>query len=933
MSKDLKDTVFLPKTDFPMRGNLPTREPEMFARWEEEKVYETLRTRRKGRPTYIVHDGPPFANGHVHMGHALNRIIKDVVVRGQSMMGKDVPFVPGWDCHGLPIEWKIEEQYRAQGKSKQDVDPKTFREECAVFAQHWMDTQIQELKRLGLSADWKQPYKTMNPASEAVILKQLGQFLMDRSLYKGFRPVMWSVVEQTALAEAEVEYKEHTSSSIYVGFPITNTTVEGIEQAKMVIWTTTPWTLPANRAIAYNEDIKYVHIRSEVLGEKSIVSLNAEFVVAQERCADFCQAVGIERHTVISRFRGEALAETVCRHPLRDMGYGFDVPLLPGEHVTTEAGTGLVHTAPSHGPEDFVLGKIYGLDVPETVAEDGTYTKHVPGFKGKHIFKVDHDILDALRGRGALLGASKLVHSYPHSWRSKAPLIYRATPQWFIDLDDSGLRTKALKAIKDVKWVPANSERRITGMVEGRPDWCITRQRTWGIPMTVFVHKETGEPLRDQKIHDRIVAAVAKHGCDVWYTSDAADFLGSDYDANDYDKVTDILDVWFESGSTHAFVLQENPDLEWPADLYIEGSDQHRGWFQSSLLIGAATKGKAPYKSVMTHGFILDQNRQKMSKSGTNAVSPLKIADEMGIEMLRLWVVNSDVSDDIAFGKDILGHQKDIYRRFRNTIRYLLGALNGYDLNADIAYKNLSPLEKWVLHRVAELNAQVKEHIEKCDLMNLYNLIHNFCAVDLSSFYFDVRKDSLYCDAADNPKRQGCLFVMHYVLDNLLRWLAPVLVFTSDEAWRTWKPSAESIHLAEFNDLPKAWINSSLVEKMEAMRHVRRVVTGAIEKARSAGELGSSLQAHVDLYTTAKDMDFPSEEWAELSIISTFAHHASEAPEGAFTLDDVPGIGVVVRVAPGGKCERCWRVLEEVNQHPGRDHVCNRCEGVVNSLA
>ncbi len=930
--KDLKDTVFLPKTDFPMRGSLPTREPEIFNDLEAKNTYKELRKRRKGREKFILHDGPPFANGHIHMGHALNRVLKDVIIRSQSMLGKDAPMIPGWDCHGLPIEWKIEEKYKEQGKDKSEVSPDDFRAECARFATHWMGVQRDELKRLGLMMDWDSPYMTMDPKSEANILEVLGDFLFAGSLYRGFRPVMWSVVEKTALAEAEVEYHEHTSSSIYVAFPIAQSPKSELIGKRVVIWTTTPWTIPANRAIAYGEDVKYTLIKVQVAGEKSIVSLGDEFIVAAELCDEFCARTGIDKHEVLGRYRGSDFHGTICEHPFRDEQYAFDVPMIPGDHVTVDAGTGFVHTAPSHGPDDFILGRAHDLDVPETVGEDGTFTKEVPLFEGKHIFKVDQEIIDFLHEKRTLVATGKITHSYPHSWRSKAPLIYRATPQWFIELDKSGIRKKAAKEIAKVKWMPKSGEKRISSMVAGRPDWCITRQRMWGIPLAVFVNVHTGEVLRDKKVHARIVKEVAEKGCGIWFKEDPRRFLGTDYNHDDYEPVMDILDVWFESGSSHSYVLKASKDLAWPADIYVEGSDQHRGWFQSSLLTSVATTGMAPYKSVLTHGFILDAKHQKMSKSGKNAMSPLAIADEMGIEMLRLWVVNSDVSDDVTFGRDILSHQKDIYRRFRNTIRYLLGALNGYT-HAEIPHDQMPELEKWMLHRVHEINARVRIHFEAFDFLNLYTTVHNFCANELSSFYFDIRKDSLYCDAPDSLKRKACRYVMYHVLSNLLRWLAPVLVSTSEEAWRYLHPGMESIHLQEFNDLPEVWKNTRLSGRVEKIREIRKVMTGALEKARAENVIGSSLQAHVGLKLPPKSPVLSAEEWAEYAIVSSVDLICDAPPEDSFSLNDVPDVYVHVVKATGGKCDRCWRVLSEVSVQNDNENVCGRCHDVVVACA
>ena len=670
MKVDYKNTVFLPKTDFAMKANLATREPEFLEQWNNIDLYATLRRQSKDRKKFILHFGPPYANGHIHIGHALTETLKDIVNKTYQMLGYDAPMVPGWDCHGLPIEWKIEESYRDAGLNKDDVDLLEFRAECRTFAAKWVDVQKEEFKRLGIIPDWKAPYSTMDFKTEARIIEQLGKFLLNGSLYQGQKPVMWSVVEKTALAEAEVEYNDHTSDSIYVAFPITKTPLPILKNCAAVIWTTTPWTLPGNRAIAYGDDIEYSVLKMD--------KHQNPVLIATDLVTDFLSQLEIETYELLGTLKGNTLSGVVCAHPLHGHGYDFPVPFLPGDHVTTEAGTGLVHTAPGHGLEDFELGEKFDIEVPLTVGDDGRYYDSVPEFAGVHIFKANPKVIEAIEKKGLLLHTTKIIHSYPHSWRSKAPLIYRTTAQWFISMDKSDLRSNALKAIEQVSWVPTQGKNRIRSMDESRPDWCLSRQRAWGTPMTLFIHKQTREVLRDAEVHARIVDAVAIEGGDTWYTSEASRFLGSKYNADDYEKVTDILDVWFDSGCSHEFVLKDREELTWPADLYLEGSDQHRGWFQTSLLEACGTIGEAPYRQVLTHGFTLDEKGHKMSKSQGNTVAPTTVINSLGADILRLWVVSVDYTEDHRIGNEILKYQEDIYRRFRNTLRYLLGALEGF---------------------------------------------------------------------------------------------------------------------------------------------------------------------------------------------------------------------------------------------------------------
>lgn len=932
---DYKNTVFLPKTDFSMKAGLSKREPEFLKYWQNIKLYDKLRAKSKGREKFVLHFGPPYANGHIHIGHALSEVLKDIVNKTYQMMGYDAPMVPGWDSHGLPIEWKIEESYRAKNIQKDDVPALEFIAGCRVFAKKWMETQKEEFQRLGIIADWQNPYNTMDHQSEAHIASQLLAFLENGLLYRGLKPVMWSVVEKTALAEAEIEYKEHTSESIYVKFDVVTASVPALKDSAMVIWTTTPWTLPGNRAIAYGPEFEYVVI--ETKEETDLIARGQKLILAKDLVGDFCAKVGINSHSIIHTLSGNQLQGTICAHPWRGQGYDFDVPLLPGDHVTTESGTGLVHTAPGHGVEDFAVGQAHDIEVPSTVQDDGVYYAHVPLFAGKHVYKVAPSVLDELKKVTALLYASKLVHSYPHSWRSKAPLIFRATSQWFINID--ALRSKVMDQIDEVEWFPAQGKNRISSMVENRPDWCISRQRTLGVPITLFVHKQTGEPLKDIEVNKRIIKAIEEKGIEAWHIHDAPYFLGSQYNASDYEKVMDVLDVWFESGCSQYFVLRQRPELKWPADLYFEGSDQHRGWFQSSLIESCGTTGKAPYKQVVTHGFVLDEKGYKMSKSLGNVVSPEDVVNTLGADILRLWIVGSDYTQDLRIGKEILKHQEDIYRRLRNTLRYLLGALADYKTSEEIDYEQMPRLEKWVLHQLTELDDLHKKCIKEYDFPTFYTALHTFCSVALSAFYFDIRKDCLYCDPENSSKRRAARTVMNRVFISLVHWLAPVLSFTAEEAWQAYSLSKnESIHEQTFPDFPKEWKNDVLSKQWEIIRGVRRVMTNALEIERSAKTIGSSLQAHIAVYVPSEIAAvLQNIDLCELAITSAATLVIAQPPANAVTLDDVSDVGVVVNLADGEKCLRCWRVLPEVKQteESTRKHngICLRCEDAVEQMA
>jgi len=940
MSMDYRTTVFLPKTDFPMKAGLPTQEPNHLARWAEMDLFGRLRAESAGREKFILHDGPPYANGHLHMGHALNKILKDVVNRSQQMLGKDAHYVPGWDCHGLPIEWKIEEQYRAAGKDKDEVAIADFRQECRDFANRWIDVQREEFKRLGVVGDWDSPYTTMAHAAEAQIAREIGKFLMNGSLYRGARPVMWSVVEKTALAEAEIEYHDHTSTVVYALFPVVQAPFQELDGAAIAIWTTTPWTIPGNRAICFNPDFDYVVIEVLETADGSLDMAGDRFAVAKVLLDDVLEAGKITGHRVLAEVKGDAFAGAVCWHPLHSRGYQFEVPLFPGDHVTADQGTGFVHTAPGHGAEDYEIGIRHGLEIPQTVADDGTFYDHVPVFAGLHVFKADASVVEALAAEGALLATGKFVHSYPHSWRSKAPLIFRNTPQWFISMDSHGLRDTALRAIKDTRWVPAAGERRIASMIESRPDWCISRQRAWGVPIPVFFEKSTGEPLRDQDVVDRIATAFEHEGADAWFASPPSRFLGNEHDAADFEQVTDIVDVWFDSGSTHAFVLENKElpswrNLEWPASLYLEGSDQHRGWFHSSLLESCGTRGRAPYDSVLTHGFVLDEKGRKMSKSLGNVVSPQDVIKQYGADILRLWVVSSDYSEDLRIGPEIIKHQIDTYRRLRNTLRYILGNLDGFDDDERVDPADMPELDRFVLHRLVELDELLRRSCHDYDFHGFYSALHNFCAVELSAFYFDIRKDALYCDRVDEPRRRAARTVLDRLFDCLTAWLAPALCFTAEEAWLArGGDRADSVHLRTFPDVPAAWRDDVLARKWRRVRQIRRVVTGALELERAEKRVRSSLEAAPTIFLNDDDRALlDGLDMAEIAITSAVRIETGDGPAAAFRLEDVPGVAVVPAAADGGKCARCWRLLPDVGQDPDYDDICGRCADAVRHLA
>ena len=916
-----KGTVFLPKTDFPMRGGLPQKEPEILEKWAEMDLYDRLRNQSAKSPRWTLHDGPPYANGNIHIGHAVNKILKDVVNKSKQMQGFNADYVPGWDCHGLPIEWKIEEKYRASGLDKDDVGVVPFRKECREFAQHWVGVQAEEFQRLGVIGNWENPYLTMTYKAESIIAAEIHKFVENGGLYRGVKPVMWSTVEQTALAEAEIEYKEHKSVTIWVRFPVLETTVSMLQGADCVIWTTTPWTMPSNRAMGYGADIKYAVYTVEEVAEDARVEVGARLALAVDLAEEVLAQAKVTKYDQSAFFMGGDLRGTICAHPLRGQGYDFDVPLLEGDFVTDEAGTGFVHIAPGHGEDDFYLGQQHDIEVTDNVSDDGKFRDFVPLFGGLQIYDENGKMADgnfapikAIDDAGKLLSKGSLRHEYPHSWRSKAPVIYRTVPQWFISMKENGLRDKALKAISETRWVPERGENRIRSMVQNRPDWCISRQRAWGVPIAIFVNKETNEILNDYDVNQRIKTIFAEEGSDSWWSRPAEDFLGKDYNINDYNQIFDIVDVWFESGSTHAFVLE---DLDWnlgsPADLYLEGSDQHRGWFHSSLLECSGTRGRAPYKNVLTHGFTLDKDGYKMSKSVGNVIAPQKMIDQYGADILRLWMVTTDYEEDHRIGDEIMKGTADLYRRIRNTFRFLLGALEGFsesesvDLTKD--YNQLPELEKLVLHQLYEMNETVQKAIADFDFGTMAKALYNFCNQNLSAFYFDIRKDRLYCDRPDLFERRACRTVMAEIFESLTAWFAPILSFTAEEAW-SYRPQnvfddVDSIHLRQFPAVTTEWQNNELAEKWKTVELIRDKVLAAIEPRRADKTIGSSLGAH-PVITLPQEMadDLSDIDWAEVCITSQATVKTGNA------------VSVEFAMAEGQKCDRCWKILPEVGSDP-----------------
>jgi isoleucyl-tRNA synthetase len=996
-ARDYSETLFLPKTDFPMRAGLPQKEPELLARWRRLDLYGRLREAGRGRPKFVLHDGPPYANGNIHIGHALNKILKDVVTRSQQMLGFDSNYVPGWDCHGLPIEWKIEEEnYRAKGKTKPDLaNPAAmiaFRRECRAYAAHWIDVQRDEFKRLGVEGDWAHPYSTMDYFAEAQIARELMKFARNGTLYRGSKPVMWSVVEKTALAEAEVEYEDYVSDQVWVKFPIAHaekfeqeqgagsdspgTTTVALDPdlvgASIVIWTTTPWTIPGNRAISFSRSIDYRLYEVNDAPEGNWVRKGDRLVLSAKLAIDVMRQARVLAFKELRTVSTRELLRVECSHSLAqfDKGYDFRVPLLPGDHVSDDAGTGFVHTAPGHGRDDFevwtanaakLAARGINTAIPYTVDADGRMTEQAPGFTGKRVLTdkgekgdANEAVIKALIDAGMLIGRGRLKHQYPHSWRSKKPVIYRNTPQWFIAMDKpiqdvSGtarpgdtLRARALAAIKVTRWVPPQGENRITGMIESKPDWVISRQRAWGVPITVFVREKrdgTAEILDDERVDARIAEAFEQEGADAWYAAGARErFLGSRAN-EDWQKVDDILDVWFDSGSTHAFVLEDPVHFPGLAGIrrkvdggpdtvmYLEGSDQHRGWFHSSLIESCGTRGRAPFDVVLTHGFVLDENGHKMSKSLRNVVAPQDVIKQSGADILRMWVCASDYADDLRIGPEILKTTVETYRKLRNTIRWMLGSLAHFRNEDRVAPAKMPELERLMLHRLAEVDAQVRRAYGEFDYKRIFAVVSSLMTVDLSAFYFDIRKDTLYCDPISSPTRKASLTVIDRLFHATVTWLAPMLPFTAEEAWLARTQSADgSVHLQLFPEIPSSWRDDALAERWRKVRHVRRVITGAIEIERAAKRIGSSLEAAPVVYVSDPDLfaNLIDVDLAEISITSAATLVQGEGPPAAFRLNDVPGVAVEVQLAQGRKCARSWKILTTIGADPAYPDVSPR---------
>ncbi len=1049
-TRDWGKTLNLPETAFPMRAGLPQMEPKLIERWARIELYKKLREASKGRDKFVLHDGPPYANGNIHIGHALNKILKDLVTRTQQMAGFDSNYVPGWDCHGLPIEWKIEEEYVKKGKPKPNfADPvamQAFRKECRTFAEHWVDVQREEFKRLGIEGDWAHPYLTMTYPAEAQIARELMKFSTSGQLYRGSKPVMWSVVEKTALAEAEIEYQDYQSDMVWVKFPVVKvpgpphlSTYEtlALSDANVLIWTTTPWTLPGNRAISYRSGIEYGLFEVTKAPEDNWAKVGDKYILAEKLASDVMKVAKVEHYKKLFSVDAHELANITCAHPLAALGYTFEVPLLDGDHVTDDAGTGFVHTAPGHGREDFDIwtaaatqqmlrARNIPTEIPYTVDADSLYTKDAPGFEGKRVLKANGDkgdandaVIKALSDAGMIIARARLKHQYPHSWRSKKPVIFRNTPQWFIYMDKviealplsptlrgegagmaagqaggegqplahssvlaaaphpnplpvktgrgdnsapSGrlpggesegatksnartLRELALKSIRETEWVPASGQNRITGMIEAKPDWVISRQRAWGVPITVFVKKGTHDVLVDAKVNERIYDAMTKEGADAWFKdADGARFLQPDYDPASYEKINDVLDVWFDSGSTHTYVLEDPIHFPGLAGIhrkvdggrdtvmYLEGSDQHRGWFHSSLIESAGTRGRAPFDVVLTHGFCLDEKGQKMSKSVGNVTAPQDVIKTSGADILRLWVAASDYSDDLRIGPEIMKGFSDAYRKMRNTLRWMLGTLSHYPVASSLVVASDSPagepagsdgtpeLERLMLHQLAELDVVIRRAYAEYDYKKVVAVLAQFMNTELSAFYFDIRKDALYCEAPSSKKRLAALATVEQIFRCVTVWLAPILVFTAEEAWlqRYGDSDGNSVHLEQFPVIPASWRDDALSAKWDQIRRVRSGVTGALELERAAKRIGSSLEAAPIVHVADAELRvlLATVDLAEICITSDITVTDAAPPADAFIVADISGVSVVPARAVGKKCARSWRITTDVGSDP-----------------
>ncbi|MBF0179980.1 MAG: isoleucine--tRNA ligase [Magnetococcales bacterium] len=944
---DYKDTVQLPVTRFAMRADLPASEPAVLAKWEAMDLYGRMRKEAAGRPAFVLHDGPPYANGNIHMGHAINKVLKDVIIKSRRMEGFDAPYVPGWDCHGLPIETKVEVELKQKGQDKESMDPVRFRGLCREYAHHWVDVQREEFVRLGVIGDWQHPYLTMEYRFEADILRELGKFLVNGGLFKGSKPVYWCVNDVTALAEAEVEYADHVSTSIHVKFPLAaDESLTGLGfagEVSVVIWTTTPWTIPANLAVCLHPTLNYVALRVVNPGSCPALTVGEILIVAEGLWESFAAAIGVPTDglAIMARFPGSALEGKRFRHPYADR----DAPILLGNHVTLEAGTGCVHTAPGHGHEDYDVGRRYGLEVYNPVDDRGVFEPGTPHFAGQHIFKANEAVKDLLQQEGKLLASARMTHSYPHCWRCHKPVILRATPQWFISMENNTLRARALAEIDNTRWIPAWGRDRIHNMVAVRPDWCVSRQRSWGVPIAVITCSNCGRMVSDAAVIETIACQVEQGSADVWYQKPAEAFLPEGFHCpgcggDAFTKEKDILDVWFDSGVTHAAVLKrEGPSgwgLPWPADLYLEGSDQHRGWFHSSLLASVGAHGRAPYRAVLTHGFVVDGKGRKMSKSLGNVIAPAKVIQQYGADILRMWVTAEDYSADIRISDEILKGLSDAYRRIRNTLRFLLGNLADFDpASASVPLDRMPELDRWALHQLQGLIRSVRQAYEEYAFHRVYQEIHYFCAVEMGAFYLDVLKDRLYCEGVDSRTRRASQTVLHHILEAVTRLMAPILSFTAEEVWSHMAGAREaSVHLALFPEAPEGWRDEELASRWKKMRKVRAAVYRLLEVERREKRIGSFLEAVVTLYADdpLRAMLTSLEEIHRLFIVSRVeVLPLAAAPEGAPPDPEVEGLRIAVAVAGGGKCVRCWN--RDAAVVPGdADGVCPRCRAVVDAM-
>jgi isoleucyl-tRNA synthetase len=928
---DYKKTLNLPNTPFPMKANLATREPEQLKNWEITELHRKIREASSGRERFILHDGPPYANGHIHIGTALNKILKDIIVRSRQMSGLDAVYVPGWDCHGLPIEHNVDKEL---GQQKKSLPLAEIRRLCRGYAERFIGIQREEFKRLGVMGEWGDPYLTMNHQYEAVIARECWKFALDGSLFRSKKPIYWCNECRTALAEAEIEYAEEPSPSVYVKFELKNPRKSGLAEDRPVyvlIWTTTPWTLPANLAIALHPDFVYAAVD---------VGNGEVWILARDLVAGCMAAFGRSDYRVLAEFEARRLENQVCRHPL----YRRDSLILLGDHVTLDAGTGCVHTAPGHGREDYEVGLQYGLEAYSPVDDNGRFTRDVELFDGQFVFDANPNITAQLKKNGALVHEEKIQHAYPHCWRCKQPVIFRATPQWFISMEQTGLRLKSLEEIDRVKWIPAWGRDRIYGMIENRPDWCVSRQRAWGVPIAVFYCEDCGELVRDPEIMQRVYELFSVHGADVWFERPDSDFLPRDAacshcGSRSLHKETDILDVWFDSGVSHAAVLEQRVNLHWPADLYLEGSDQHRGWFHSSLLTAVGTRQRAPYRAVLTHGFVVDAEGRKMSKSLGNVIAPSEVINRYGAEILRLWVTASDYREDIRISENILKQLSDAYRRIRNTCRFMLGNLYDFDPQTDqVSYEAMPEIDRFALIRLQELIARLLRAYESYDFHVIYHRLYNFCTIDLSSFYLDVLKDRLYTSPPASLERRSAQTVLYHTLEGMARLMAPILVFTADEVWQhlPGPPEKEaSIHMAAFPQVREDWQDAALADNWQMLLMVRGEVTKALEAARAAKTIGHPLDAAVtvgapdDLYDRLRPY---ADDLKTIFIVSAAELTRNAAGEGFFESEEVAGLRIFVARAQGAKCERCWVHEPSVGsfaEHPG---ICDRCQKALDQI-